>query len=241
MKILLWDFDGTLAYRENLWSESLLKALDIIAPGHNRTIEVLKTYLNKGFPWHEPMKPHLDLCGEGAWWKYMEGYFIQIYQKLGYSAEIASKLAKSAHKNCVDSDLYNVYPATFEVLEALKKKGWTNYILSNHVPELPQIVRELGFSNIVNECFSSANIGYEKPNPFIYKYVFKKIGKPQICIMIGDNYNADVYGAENVGLNAILLNSEKDYRAKYWCNNILDIEELILQIENQFICNINEE
>lgn len=240
MKVLLWDFDGTLAYRKNLWSESLLQALNLIVPNHNISIAVLKTYLSKGFPWHEPMKSHLDLCAQGVWWKYMEGYFIQIYQKLGYSKELASKLARCAHKICVDPNLYNIYPATFEVLATLKENGWTNYILSNHVPELPQIISELGFSNTVNECFSSANIGYEKPNPLIYKYVFEKIGKPQICIMIGDNYNADVCGAENFGLNAILLNSDNNYKAKYWCNNILKVEEVILQIENKLIYAMEE-
>lgn len=236
MKILLWDFDGTLAYSESLWSNSLLGALNMISPNHSIKTEQLKICLSKGFPWHEPMNEHLKLCEQGAWWNYMEDYFSQIYQKLGYRKSISLELAQKAHGIVLDYNMYKVVPYAIEVLEELQNEGWTNYILSNHVPELPQIADKLGFTGVIKECFTSANIGYEKPHPGIYKYVFDRIdniGNMQICIMIGDSYNSDILGAENAGIHSILVNAKRDDRAKYWCENLTEIKEIIYAIKEE--------
>jgi len=55
MKYILWDFDGTLAYRDGNWSGALYSILlnnGII----DITIDALKPYLTKGFTWHNTEK-----------------------------------------------------------------------------------------------------------------------------------------------------------------------------------------
>ena len=32
--VVLWDFDGTLAYRDGMWRGCLVEALAEVAPGH---------------------------------------------------------------------------------------------------------------------------------------------------------------------------------------------------------------
>jgi len=57
VKYILWDFDGTLAYRDGNWSGALYSILlnngitDI-------TLDALKQYLTKGFTWHSTEKPN---------------------------------------------------------------------------------------------------------------------------------------------------------------------------------------
>jgi putative hydrolase of the HAD superfamily len=92
-----------------------------------------------------------------------------------------------------------------QALEATAAAGWTNAILSNHVPELPALVAGVGLSTHVDRIFSSAQIGWEKPNPRVFRHALNAYGNPREVWMIGDNPIADIAGAEAVGLRAILV------------------------------------
>jgi putative hydrolase of the HAD superfamily len=96
----------------------------------------------------------------------------------------------------------------------LKSLGWEQAILSNHIPELPDIVEALGLTPYVQAIFSSALMGYEKPHPQAFLQVLALLDHPQTIWMIGDNIEADVMGAQSVGIPAILVRQE-DTRATY--------------------------
>jgi hypothetical protein len=73
--------------------------------------------------------------------------------------------------------LINNEPNTNIGIDDFKEKGYSNVILSNHIPELPRIVEELGLSPYLIDCISSANVGYEKPNAKIYEHALEKHNK----------------------------------------------------------------
>ncbi|MGN6220568.1 MAG: hypothetical protein ACTHNQ_13785 [Microbacterium sp.] len=52
-RVVFWDFDGTLARREDLWSGALLDAWRRIDIGAAGTVDQLRPYLRDGFPWHD--------------------------------------------------------------------------------------------------------------------------------------------------------------------------------------------
>jgi putative hydrolase of the HAD superfamily len=59
------------------------------------------------------------------------------------------------------------------------------------------------FKTITN----SEMAGVKKPNPLIFDHALKVANaKPFESIMIGDNYEADILGALNVGYDAIFFN-----------------------------------
>ncbi|HBR01450.1 MAG TPA: HAD family hydrolase, partial [Ruminiclostridium sp.] len=86
-----------------------------------------------------------------------------------------------------------------------KENGYRNIILSNHIPELPEIAESLGLMELVEICITSAKVGFEKPNPQIFRYALELTGHPEELWMVGDNIVADVGGAEAVGMKAILV------------------------------------
>jgi hypothetical protein len=51
-KMLIWDFDGTLAYRQGKWSGALVDVLDIAYPDHNFISDHFRPHIQRGFPWH---------------------------------------------------------------------------------------------------------------------------------------------------------------------------------------------
>jgi putative hydrolase of the HAD superfamily len=120
-----------------------------------------------------------------------------------------------------------LYEDTIEALSYFKEGGYANVILSNHIPELPSIVEGLGLSSYFLECISSANVGYEKPNPQIYRYALERYNNPSNVWMIGDSIIADVKGAEKVGIKGVLVRSKREEDIKYYANNLLGLKEII--------------
>ena len=69
-KALFWDFDGTLAYCDHLWSRSVYKALKDHVKDTDLVFEDVRPHLRTGFPWHTYKKDQTKLVGE-AWWDFM--------------------------------------------------------------------------------------------------------------------------------------------------------------------------
>ena len=127
----------------------------------------------------------------------------------------------------MDEKRYEIFTNTIETLSRLKKAGWQNVILSNHVPELPDIVNKLGFYAVIEECFTSALIGYEKPNIMAFRYVLDYLCHPNFCIMVGDSVTSDIKGADNAGIIPILLHTIPTEEAFNYCKTIDEIESKI--------------
>jgi FMN phosphatase YigB (HAD superfamily) len=97
--------------------------------------------------------------------------------------------------------------------------GWTHLVLSNHVPELPGILHNLGLDGHLHQIFNSAESGYEKPHPRAFDAVLGAVAGAEAAWMVGDNLESDVRGAEAVGLPAILVRGPKR-DAQYHCEDL---------------------
>ena len=116
-------------------------------------------------------------------------------------------------------------PNTIPVLDYLFQK-YTLHIITNGFTEV-QNTKILN-SNL-NKYFSciidSETVGVKKPHSKIFNYAYNisKAAYKNECLMIGDNYQADVMGALNYGFKAIHLNSNNE---SYHENSII-ITDLI--------------
>ena len=93
IQYLLWDFDGTLAYRDGMWTDTLFSVLqknDI----KNIIKEDIRPLLNIGFTWHSPDTPHKDIFLGKQWWEYYENYFAEIYKHLYIPIDKCNQLSK---------------------------------------------------------------------------------------------------------------------------------------------------
>jgi putative hydrolase of the HAD superfamily len=210
-RVIFWDFDGTLAHRPGLWGGCLLEVLDEHRAGHGVELERLRALLRNGFPWHEPDVAHPELAEPDAWWARVEGLLASAYEGVGIESEASRKLARLARERYVDHTCgWQLFDDTLPVLERLRSEGWRHAILSNHVPELPALVTGLGLSPLLGCVLSSAVTGYEKPNPKAFELALESCGQPGKVWMVGDNPDADVAGAEAVGIPAILVRTNGD-------------------------------
>ena len=98
-----------------------------------------------------------------------------------------------------------LFAHALEVLEYLRKK-YSLHIITNGFEEVQH--RKLASSRLqpyFEHVVTSENVGVKKPDPRIFQYALEKAeARPTESIMIGDNYEADIQGALNVGMRAIM-------------------------------------
>jgi len=227
---ILWDFDGTLAYRDGMWSAALFSLLNKNNI-NNISIEKIRPYLQSGFSWHNSEYSHKEFFKGKTWYEYYENYFYEIFLNIGIKENTAKKLSKNVIIEYMDKTKWFIYDDVIETLNKTMEIGYKNYILSNHVPELAVIVENVGLKKYFNRIYTSANIGYEKPNLNIYEYVLKELKiEKNTCIIIGDSYNADIKGGEKSGIKSILVRSKNTENYKWYCSDLRNITALIKEI-----------
>lgn len=207
MKVVLWDFDGTLAERPGRWGGCLADISARLFPEVPLDRRQLRAALSRGFPWHDPMTPHPHLNEPDLWWAALHATLERACLAAGLD-NIQSKAVTREARHCYSApDSFLLYPDSRPALETLRAAGWRHAILSNHVPELPAIVADLGISNFIEEIFTSATTGFDKPHPEAFATALDAL-RPEQAWMIGDNPQADIAGATVVGLPATLVSRE---------------------------------
>jgi len=224
-KYLFWDFDATLAYRDVMWTRILY---DLLQENGQTEIgfEEVKLHMGRGCSWHSPQTSHETFFKGVLWWTYMTGYFTKICCEMGVDKELSQQIAEQFHIKYLNLSNWHLFDDTIGCLEKAIVSGYTNFIVSNHVPELPELVRGLGIEKYFVKIINSADVGYEKPNPEIFKAALRGLDDTKAVTMIGDNITADVAGALNMGLKAILVRSENILNYRYYSpdlNGIFDV------------------
>lgn len=103
---------------------------------------------------------------------------------------------------------YNyIFEGTIEILNYLKPK-YKLHIITNGFQEIQQNKLEKSkIAHYFETVTNSEMVGVKKPNPIIFNHALKLANANKYnSIMIGDNLEADVLGALNIGLDAICFN-----------------------------------
>lgn len=226
-KFIYWDFQDTLAHNDWMVSKALYKVIAENEASLDLQIEDFKKKPLKGFPWQDYTKEYLYLSNCDAWWKNAEDIFLNCYKEFNISEDKARIYAKMVREELIKPEEFTLFEDSIETLKYFKEIGYSNVILSNHIPELPNIVEQLGLSEYLLDCISSANVGYEKPNLKIYEYALKRHNYPKDVWMVGDSITSDVRGPQALGIKGILVRSEKVDGVLYCSENLLGLKEII--------------
>ncbi len=227
MEYLIWDFDGTLGYREGgMWVGVLLDVIRQEAPERKITAERIRPYLQKGFPWHTPYEPHRDIKTPAEWWQRYTIIFEKAFKGLGFDNLQARMMARQVRYVYTDPQHWRLFQDTRPTLETLGAQGWSHAMLSNHVPELRDILDHLGLRPHFTHVFNSAETGYEKPHPQAFRQLHQTFPDATELWMIGDSLTADIAGAEALGIPGILArNYHKN--ARYYAEDLSSIPTIL--------------
>lgn len=100
------------------------------------------------------------------------------------------------------------------ILEYLKAKHYTLHIISNGFKEVTERKCFLsGIAPYFQTITSADSVGVRKPRPEIFDYSLKLAGAvKEESILIGDDWIADVVGAQNFGIDVIFFDVFKENR-----------------------------
>lgn len=96
-------------------------------------------------------------------------------------------------------------PGTLELLDALHTK-YSLSIITNGFSEAQHVKLDAsGLSKYFDAVFISEEVGVHKPDPKIFHHAAQHTDAKNIsqCMMIGDTYQTDVFGALNAGMTAV--------------------------------------
>jgi len=121
-----------------------------------------------------------------------------------------------------------LFPHTIEVLKYLSKK-YKLHIITNGFHEVQHIkLQHAGLTSYFNEIITSEQMGVKKPNPKIFNYALQKANtSAEESIMIGDDLEVDVLGAEKVGIQGVFFNPNKIKHNEDIVHEIFCLSELL--------------
>lgn len=123
-----------------------------------------------------------------------------------------------------------LFDNAIDVLDYLKPQ-YNMHIITNGFEEVQ--IRKLKNSNLspfFDQVITSEKVGVKKPNPVIFEYAMEITGAgAHESVMIGDNFEADIIGAMEVGMQAIFckFNGEIATRKVPTVDNLLELKDLL--------------
>jgi putative hydrolase of the HAD superfamily len=107
----------------------------------------------------------------------------------------------------------SINPGTIEVLADLKAGGTTLALLSNAGPDFGSYLRHGPLADFFTACYVSGELGLLKPHPEIYQHVLNDLGIGAAEAAFTDNREANVRGAQALGITSHLFTDATALRA----------------------------
>lgn len=117
-----------------------------------------------------------------------------------------------------------------QVLAYLKPK-YNLHIITNGFIEVQNTkMKRSGLKSFFKTVTSSEEVGVKKPNPKVFHYALNKAETDaKNSIMIGDTFEADILGAEKVGMDTIFYNYRKETLPPNYkvVNSLLSLKKIL--------------
>lgn len=124
--------------------------------------------------------------------------------------ELAKKLGKDfLYRTTMQTNLVD---GAIETLEYLKAQGYILSIISNGFVEVQYTkLSRSGLIPYFANVFLSEEIGYQKPDIRFFQTVLDRLNaSPSECLVIGDNFQTDIQGAQNANIRAVFYKNNAD-------------------------------
>lgn len=144
---------------------------------------------------------------EGLWfWKRIVS---SVFPRFGDTT--LKRLTRRLYRQFEEASAWEVLAGAPEVLEWLRQQGYKLGVVTNWDVRASRLLKDLGLSPYMNEIVVSSEVGYEKPDPQIFKIMYDSM-KPHSgnFTMIGNSVKIDLEVPEQMGWQTILHTVESD-------------------------------
>jgi putative hydrolase of the HAD superfamily len=142
------------------------------------------------------------------------------------SAEMASQLSDRYVE--VSPQQTNLFPHTIETLKDLKSNNYALHIITNGFKEVQFVkLRNSKLIEFFDDILCSEEVGVNKPDPLVFKSALERTkAKSNESMMIGDDFEADILGAEKCGIRAVLFDPHNHFRQNNEVRKIQSLREV---------------
>lgn len=183
------------------------------------------------YPWSDPTMSHADFFKGKDWWQVVSGNIAQgLTENDVCSASEAEKAMAGLRERFCDKRYWKLFPDTLDTLEKLTEEGYTLALVSNHIPEAREIFNHLRLGAYFPRMVISSEEEYEKPHPEILSKALGDFSKDK-TVLVGDNYFADVLGAIQFGMGAVLVRKPNVTAYNYYCKNLSELPALLKRMQ----------
>lgn len=220
----------TLGFRTTMWTDTVKELL--LENNVYATSEQIRPVTHGGvYPWSDPTIPHADFFKGRDWWETVSGNISNGLAENGVcSLTEAEKAMKGLQDRFCDLSYWKLFPDTIGTLDTLSEQGYSLALVSNHIPEAREIFNNLGLGAYFSRMVISSEEEYEKPHPEVLSKALGDFSKDK-TVLVGDNYFADVLGAIQFGMGAVLVRKPNVTGYNYYCKTLEELPALLKRMQ----------
>ncbi|MCR9082915.1 YjjG family noncanonical pyrimidine nucleotidase [Algoriphagus sp. NF] len=125
----------------------------------------------------------------------------------------------------------HVFPYSKEILTYLKEKYRVHVITNGFNESQAKKMKSSGLDVFFELVVTSETTGHKKPDVRIFEYALTELKThPEHCLMIGDNPNSDILGAQQAQIDQVYFNPEGKTIAltpTYEIRHLRELEQLL--------------
>ncbi|GAB3235862.1 YjjG family noncanonical pyrimidine nucleotidase [Algoriphagus aestuariicola] len=125
----------------------------------------------------------------------------------------------------------HVFPHAKEILTYLRTKYHIHVITNGFNESQDKKMKSAGLDGFFELVVTSETTGHKKPDPRIFKYAMDQLNTgPNACLMIGDNPDSDILGAQRAGIDQVFFNPEGKgilLQPTFEIRHLKDLEDLL--------------
>jgi putative hydrolase of the HAD superfamily len=146
---------------------------------------------------------------------YDDGLFVHytatIIEHMGGRGAAVLNVARRIYEQWATNHHFEMYDDVAAVLQELSARGYILGVISNSHRSLESFKEHFKLNELISTAVSSAEHGYMKPHRSIFETALEQARvAAQESLMVGDSLKADIEGALNVGMHAVLLRRSGD-------------------------------
>ncbi len=125
----------------------------------------------------------------------------------------------------------HVFPYTKEILAYLNTKYRVHVITNGFNESQAKKMSSSGLDGFFDLIVTSETTGHKKPDPRIFYHAMDQLStSAEHCLMIGDNPNSDILGAQNAEIDQVFFNPEGktiELIPTYTITHLQELEDLL--------------
>ena len=150
-----------------------------------------------------------------------------ILKEAGFEVNVveAKEIWEKVRAQNYDWKLFDDVPL---VLRELQNHGYKTAAITNMPYGGDQVKSNLGLDGLLEFIVTSSECKAEKPSPIIFQTALEKAGiNAEMGLMVGDNVQSDLEGAESVGMRSVLIDRYRNFTNYISRPRITTMKELI--------------